>query len=51
MCTQESPCPGCRCAEKEEKRRERIAELLKMLEPELPSHIFEEVKAELQMLV
>ena len=50
MCTY-TECAGCRCAEKEKERRERIAELLKLLEPELPSHIFEEVKAELQMLI
>ncbi len=50
MCNH-TECAGCRCAEKEKQRRERIAELLKMLEPELPSHIFEQVKEELEQLI
>lgn len=51
MCTHDSPCAACRCAEKENERRERISDLLKMLEPELPSHLFELVKAELEQLI
>lgn len=51
MCNSKTPCGACRCAEKEKERREHIAELLKMLEPELPDHIFEQVKFELQLLI
>lgn len=51
MCNCKNPCAVCRCAEKEKQRRERIAELLKLLEHELPTHLFELVKSELQLLI
>ncbi len=51
MCHCKTPCAVCRCAEKEKERRERVAELLKLLEPELPTHLFEQVKTELQQIV
>ena len=44
-------CAACKCREREKERRERIEELIKMLQPELPQPLFEEVRRELEELV
>lgn len=53
MCTHEHEelSAGQQSRGREKERGERIAELLRLLEPELPSHLFQLVRQELEMLI